>query len=352
MEQSTASLDERKFLLESEIRLRELSLKETEAKRTGITPTQATIAGPIIALIGGIIGAFINAQSSQTVEAEKSLTSLQIEKLKVEGNLRLEGSKQKATEALEKSKFETQLILEAIKTPSRSDAIRNLKFFVSAGFVSDPDGKIAKLSDERLPSISLPSQESASRALRATGSIWTVSEGGGSKQTCTAVSISPHHVVTASFCVVLNSKVATGIELKTGENTYPLQLIKSTDESQLALLQISSTARLENYLDHSRIREPIVGEFIYFALSLPDQSIHIRTCKVAQDTKSEREFQHDCVTGPGSAGAVLVAVSDDALLGVHYGRPSRDAKLGTAAKLKSGLPTLSVGIPALDRAAR
>src|SRR5262249_22056403 len=85
------------------------------------------------------------------------LTSLQIEKLKAEGNLELERSKQAATESLERKKFETSLILDAIKTASRSDAIRNLKFFVAAGFVSDPDGKIVRLDDSILPSISTPS---------------------------------------------------------------------------------------------------------------------------------------------------------------------------------------------------
>src|SRR5262245_55125992 len=133
------TLEDRKFALDSEIRLREVALKEAEAKR-GLTAAQATIAGAVIALISGVIGALIAAWSSQNIETGKSLNSLQIEELKVKGNLDLEGSRQKAAEALERNKFETSLILEAIKTPARSDAIRNLKFFVAAGFVTDTGG--------------------------------------------------------------------------------------------------------------------------------------------------------------------------------------------------------------------
>src|SRR5262249_25268377 len=91
------------------------------------------------------------------VETGKSLNQFQVEELKVKGNLDLEKSKQAATEILERKRFETSLILDAIKTPSRTDAVRNLKFFVAAGFVTDNDGRIERLPDARLPSIGEPS---------------------------------------------------------------------------------------------------------------------------------------------------------------------------------------------------
>jgi hypothetical protein len=125
--------------------------------RSGLTTAQASIAGAALALLGGVLGASITAWSSLNVEADKSNNLVQIKRLEVTGNLDLENSKQRATEALEDKKFETSLILEAIKTPSRTDAIRNLKFFVKAGFVTDKQGRIAALSDESLPSIGQPS---------------------------------------------------------------------------------------------------------------------------------------------------------------------------------------------------
>jgi hypothetical protein len=147
------SLEEKKLELDAEIRRRETTVKEMEAKRSGgLTTAQASIAGALLALVSGIVGAGITAWSTQTVESGKSLTSLQLKELEINGTLQLEKSKQDATEALERKRFETSLILEAIKAP-RDDAIRNLRFFVAAGFVSDPDGRIANLSDDRLPSI-------------------------------------------------------------------------------------------------------------------------------------------------------------------------------------------------------
>jgi hypothetical protein len=53
--------------------------------------------------------------------------------------------------------------------------------------MTDPDGKIAKLSDESLPSIGMPSPESARRALQSTGAI-LVSSGKRLIQ-CTDVSV-------------------------------------------------------------------------------------------------------------------------------------------------------------------
>jgi hypothetical protein len=150
-------LEEKKFALDAEMRRREMELKESEKRRPGLTAAQATVAGGVLTLVSGLAGALIAATSTRNVESDRSLTTLQIEKIKVEGNLDLEKSKQKATEALEQKKFETTLILEAIKTPSRNDAVRNLKFFVTAGFVSDHEDRIKNLGDESLPSIGDPS---------------------------------------------------------------------------------------------------------------------------------------------------------------------------------------------------
>jgi hypothetical protein len=151
------SIEERKFELDAELRRREMVLKETTSSRKGLTTAQASVAGAVLALLSGVAGAAVTAWSTQSVEADKSINALQIKKTEVEGNLALEASKQNAVEKLKRKKFETSLILEAIKTPSRTDAIRNLKFFVAAGFVADDEGRIKDLSDENLPSIGPPS---------------------------------------------------------------------------------------------------------------------------------------------------------------------------------------------------
>lgn len=349
MKEDSAQLDERKFALDAEIQRREIALKETEARRGGLTASQATIAGALLALISGVAGAFIAAWSSQNIETGKSLTSVQIEELKAKGNLDLERSKQVATEALERKKFETSLILEAIKTPSRTDAIRNLKFFVAAGFVADPDGKISKLADDSLPSIGTPSPESASRAIRSTGRI-QVGPDGGTTFVCTGVAVSPQHVITASFCMGGSpGRTTTKVEFNTGERTYPLRLVSQQEQSKLALLKVDSTATLEVFLDRTRIRDPLPGERIYFALALANQSsVQLLTCEVSKNPATENDFEHNCPTGGGSAGAILIAVSDNALLGIHHsGRTSPGADVGLAAKLLKALTTMSAFLPPL-----
>jgi len=331
-----------------------MALKETESKSTrkGLTTAQVSIAGAIIALVSGVAGASITAWSSRSIESEKSLASLRIEELKAQGNLDLEKSKQQATESLERKKFETQLILEAIKTPSRSDAIRNLKFFVAAGFVSDPDGKILSLRDESLPSISAPSQESSNRALRATGVIHTVTNGGVFQ--CTGVALTPHHVITASFCIrgpEGRKNAVVGIQFEVGGKKYPLELV-SGFESTLVLLKVQSEDALDQFLDWTRVREPVVGERIYLALSeYQKKSIELRQCEVIGN--APKDFEHNCSTGPGSAGAVIIAVRDDALLGIHHSGKSADGReIGIAAKLSAALSGLRLSLNGLDQQSR
>lgn len=52
----------------------------------------------------------------------------------------------RANLALEQKKFESALILKAIETGDEDKAIHNLLFFIQAGFIQDPSGKIRALA--------------------------------------------------------------------------------------------------------------------------------------------------------------------------------------------------------------
>jgi hypothetical protein len=125
-------------------------------------------------------------------------------------------------------------------------------------------------------------------------------------------------VVTANFCIAgPTGRTTTNrtIEFKTEKSTFPLRLITQVDESKLALLQVDSADRLGAFLDRTRVRDPLLGERVYFALSLPDASLQLQTCEIVKSSTTGNDFEHNCSTGPGSAGAIIIAVADDALLG-------------------------------------
>ena len=53
---------------------------------------------------------------------------------------------------VEKQRLKSELIINAVRTGDIKEAIANLKFFIEAGFIEDPEGKIAKLVKEgRVP---------------------------------------------------------------------------------------------------------------------------------------------------------------------------------------------------------
>ena len=78
-------------------------------------------------------------------------------------NVMLEKSKQEAAARLARQDFETKLIFRAVEgSDSAEERARNLKFFLDAGFLSDPDNKIRNLSPGRYPSVGSPSFECVS----------------------------------------------------------------------------------------------------------------------------------------------------------------------------------------------
>ncbi|WP_326912918.1 hypothetical protein [Rhizobium johnstonii] len=327
------TLEERQFELDAEIRRREVAVKESERKSGWLTPAQATVAGALLALTSGIVGAYINARSSQVIASGNSLTSLQIEELKAKGTLELEKTRQTATAELERKKFETNLILEAIRTPSRSDAIRNLKFFVSAGFVTDEHGKIAALSEGSLPSIGQPSQQSINRAVAATGVLSTV-DGEGQNSACTGVALSQQYIVSDGICA---GDVGSKATFYTGKILFHMTVAER--KGRLALLKADQSEAMLTYLERSSVREPLLSERVYLArASFGSAEIVTSTCSVIGYQPDEGDFHHDCDTGPGSTGAVIIAVSDNSLLGIHY---ARSESSGVARLLSTILPEFS-----------
>jgi uncharacterized protein YecT (DUF1311 family) len=127
--------------------------KETVAADV-LTTTKATVIAAIIAAISAVAGGTITALVTRSTEDRKSEAMVAIERYKVEESLKLEQIKQTAVADLARQEFETKLIFRAIEgSSSEEERTRNLLFFLKAGFLSDPKGKIAALSPQQFPSI-------------------------------------------------------------------------------------------------------------------------------------------------------------------------------------------------------
>lgn len=131
-----ARFNRRFRLLELKERREDRALRRSEltaASGSGIrfTSAQATVAAALLAVISAVIGGLIQAGTTRDIEVLRA----------------------NAADKLAKNKFETTLILKAIEAPSRETQIRNLKFFLKAGFISDTDGKIAAIDEKDYPSL-------------------------------------------------------------------------------------------------------------------------------------------------------------------------------------------------------
>jgi hypothetical protein len=143
-------------------------------------------------LVSAIGGGLIQGWFNRDVEADKNRSLITIETRKVDANIALEKQKQESTEKLERAKFETELIMKAIEAPKREEQIRNLKFFLTAGFISDPGGKIANMNESAYPSPAPPA--SAARAD-------TILD----RMTCELPSSSSLEQITKEFVMVLSA---------------------------------------------------------------------------------------------------------------------------------------------------
>lgn len=190
---------------------------------------------------------------------------------------------------------------------------------MEAGFLSDEGGRISNLEDQELPG---PAAASIARAFTSTLRI--LSEGpGGSSLFCTGVAISPTEVLTASFCdsTQWDDTIPYFGQLSDNTGVHNLRLAQTVGSGQVALLELQSGNPLNSSLDWELVRQPISGEILYSAAWQPGASDPILyVCEVLSVDHDEKTFEHTCQTEPGSAGALLISVTDDAPIGIHVGQ--------------------------------
>ena len=139
IERLRIKLESKRINNENKAKLEELRLREKEidaaqtranSDSNNITAPRATFYAAIATLIGGVLGAVINGaytrQTSLGVEAEKGLAAIN----------------------LERTKFETELILKAIEERDQSQKVKALQFFANAGLIPNYADKIIELASK------------------------------------------------------------------------------------------------------------------------------------------------------------------------------------------------------------
>lgn len=236
---------------------------------------------------------------------------------------------------------------------SKYDAIKKANLESGGGismaallkYTNDPPRQL--FLTEQLP-ITFPWHDLEAATMRL--EILTEFQGEKAYTSCTATLISPSQVVTAAHCIpgfgpekVIKAKVVS-YNSKPGvlaqENidlaVPPVLLSMSGDISVLALSE-PFTSTFKPY--PMKIRSPIQGETLV-VISYPlgqAKRLSSGNCRVSYDEPPiKTQFFHHCVTFPGSSGALVVAETDGAVVGVH----SESLDEGSVANTLTGITGL------------
>lgn len=136
MGDTVEAADEALKAVQLEIAKADLRLKELDIRhRPG--PWRALFTNPI--LIGAFITGYVAIISSYFA-AENARHQIEVDAASRNGLLQLE-----------RLKFESSLVLEAIKTGDADKAVINLDFLIKSGLLPDPDGLLKSYMAARLP---------------------------------------------------------------------------------------------------------------------------------------------------------------------------------------------------------
>jgi hypothetical protein len=271
----------------------------------------------------------------------------------------LERQKQAAAAELARHEFETKLILKAIETPDREEAIRNLQFFLHAGFIQDTEGKIASLGENKYPSITPPlfargvtgNFEAVTSYLSDTHmgaflqSIGRFEYGLADGVVCTGWLVAPSYFVTASFCAkdgVDKPSARFGyISEQEKGTTFGLKEILKDPWIGVAIFEIDKAAIAKFGAIPLKFREPKISEsafIVQYVLDVGGKPLPARVvrngCRISRkgagndlvmQIKQSELIYHVCDTLIGSAGAPIISQDDSAILAMNlFGSPTEN----------------------------
>lgn len=162
------ALEERKTALDEELARERLEIDRRQAGRfSGGTVTLigagiAVISAVATTTIGGVFSfqsGLENNAAQLELQTQQVTGDLEIKRTEVEGLIRVQELQAKAEQARLEIEQKFEIIVQATKGLPPETASANLQFFVEAGILEDPDGRIARLANEgRAPDLPTPAQ--------------------------------------------------------------------------------------------------------------------------------------------------------------------------------------------------
>lgn len=153
---------------------------------------------------------------------------------------------------------------------------------------------------------------------------------------CTGTLISELYVITNHHCIpsdedkyeVLEASILFGYYFKEGEDEaleYELLTLveEANEDLDYAIVRLARNRNTMVKPVEFRVREPLGNEPVYMIhhpRRLPQVVSHnLGTCRIDYRRTASRTLYHRCETDHGSSGALLIADSDGAVLGIHRG---------------------------------
>jgi hypothetical protein len=264
-------------------------------------------------------------------ESEALMRDQERELLKAELAINFADAAATKTGRLKEIEFQYSVLSQLLDEPDESTRARLLLFYIRAGALQSLNEKeLSKMAETSIRNtggdpdapMGVPSREAIFTAEAATVRI-QYSGSNGQTGYCTAVNLSADYILAPSICDnnFLGGSHPFSAALVDNGAFVRLKDVWRDGATSLTILERETGGGEPVSLTWKSLQTPSIGEAIYFVTWDTNSGEKTsRTCFITSVGADQVSVGHDCETGSGTAGALLLALSDDAPVGVHLGQ--------------------------------